>query len=821
MVQYPDAALVRVLSAAIVAAPFFMAQSAQAQVAQVTNIRLDTGDRGPVLILETTSNEFPLVSQSSEGRSLFVDLDETTLQLTTGESAFQQDNPAPGIANLTVTALDEDTVRITITGTTDLPAVEVGQAGTIVALSLFPSAAARNVEDPDIVVIGSRRPTPRLETPASTTVISPERLVEDQPLLRTVNDALQTTPGIVVNRLGLVTANINLRGLTGERIGALVDGERLPNRQFGPPLGNIDPFRIERVEVLRGPASSIYGADAFGGIVNIITTTPRPDRPLTVRTNLFGGNISEVGGNLEVQGPNFVIGTSARSAGNANDGNGNPIPLGTSYQAYDLYASGRVDLSEADRLELRFDRFRQRDADLPGFATPANSPFQNVAARNVFQNRDRYSLAYLREGGETSTSIEIRTFYQRFEDQTNVDTLTTFPGFTIPGIPIPGGPPPTPIVVPGASIPGANYSRGLTEAYGFTAQGTTPIADAKLTYGFDFSEDVGNSITLLDVTAQALPGFPPRFGARTRQNLVGPVARRSFTGLFLQSSYNVNPELTLTGGLRFDSFDLSSNNGQQTDSNAITLNLGGIYRFNDNVAFRANFAQGFRPPSLLFLFGNQADGTFFAPTVGTVRSNPNLEPERANNFDIGLEFTANDFRGGITYFNNQIDNFQGYGAIPGTGSGFGPPAVVVQTVNKNVSIQGIELTAAYAFAPNWSVEGNLTYVDSEDSSGLPLSQLEVFPMTVLLRLRYDDGKFGGFLQSRIYGGQGSVLGFNNTVTQGSPSATVFDLGLSYRVNPTTQLYLSVENLFDSQYIFPTTIIPAPGIRGIFGVRADF
>jgi iron complex outermembrane receptor protein len=99
--------------------------------------------------------------------------------------------------------------------------------------------------------------------------------------------------------------------------------------------------------------------------------------------------------------------------------------------------------------------------------------------------------------------------------------------------------------------------------------------------------------------------------------------------------------------------------------------------------------------------------------------------------------------------------------------------------------------------------------------------LEVLPTTALVRLRYDDGRFSGFLQSRIYGGQGTVLLANNVLGEGSPPATVFDFQVGYRFTPGAQVTLSIENLFNADYVFPTVNISAPGIRALVGLRIDF
>jgi iron complex outermembrane receptor protein len=201
-----------------------------------------------------------------------------------------------------------------------------------------------------------------------------------------------------------------------------------------------------------------------------------------------------------------------------------------------------------------------------------------------------------------------------------------------------------------------------------------------------------------------------------------------------------------------------------------------------------------------------------------VRSNPDLDPERANNFDIGLNFDNGTLSGGVTYFRNDIENFIGVAPLTPPGP---PGSPTLQTANKDILIQGVEFKLAYQFSPQWSIEGNLAIVDSEDDSGQPLSQLEDFPTTALVRLLYEEDRFSGFLQTRIYDDQGEVLLQGGVLGEGTEGALVVDLGLGYQLTPTQELTLSVENLFDTDYFYPTSTAKAPGLRVLFGLRSQF
>ena len=759
--------LFSVVSFSALAITVTYAQPVLAQTREITQVQVEaTADGGLAITLDAGEFQLPSGEQSRLNETtIAIDFPNTQLNLATGDQ-FIRDNPTPDIATIRVFPLDDETVRVEVVGIDQQPDIFLEDAPTGVTVTVFPPPI-------ELVVISARRPTPVAETPASVETVTEEELNQRRALIRNTGDAIQTLPGVTLNRLGPITASANIRGITGERIGLLVNGNRQPNLEFGPDFGSIDPFRIERIEVLKGPASSLYGADAFGGVVNVVTTTPRPDREFGVRSYLYGGGFAELNGNLEVAGSNYVLGLAARTGGDAEDGDGNDIPLGTDYEVFNAYAAGGIDFSDRDRLEIRGELFRQNDADLSGFTDPF------TRAESDFRNTDRLSLTYTREG---ATEVELEGYYLRSDRK--LDTTQEFPF----------GPP-----TQRRGVQTRESSQDtLTETFGFSAKGTSSLGeDLTLTYGYDFSRDADASQTDTDQFAESDP----------------PLATRTFNGVFLQSTFNATDELTLAGGIRFDTFDTESG-GDESDESAVTFNTGLVYELTNDLAARAYFAQGFRPPTLQDLFAEDS----FAPTRGFVRSNPDLDPERANNFDIGLNFDNGTLSGGVTYFRNDINNFIGVAPLTPAGP---PGTPTLQTANKDILIQGVELKLGYQFSPQWSVEGNLAIVDSEDDSGQPLSQLEDFPTTALVRLLYEEDRFSGFLQTRIYGDQGEVLVTGGVIDEGTEGAVAVDLGLGYKLTPTQEITLSVENLFDTDYFYPTSTAKAPGIRVLFGLRSQF
>jgi vitamin B12 transporter len=146
--------------------------------------------------------------------------------------------------------------------------------GTIVALALFAgAAAAQETQQADPVVItATRTETPAGQLGAAVTVITGEEI--DTRRYPTVDEALRMVPGVEIRRSGSFgkTTSLSIRGANANQVQVLVDGVRVKSATLGQvDLSELSPDLIERIEVIRGPQSTLYGADAIGGVVHIIT----------------------------------------------------------------------------------------------------------------------------------------------------------------------------------------------------------------------------------------------------------------------------------------------------------------------------------------------------------------------------------------------------------------------------------------------------------------------------------------------------------------------------------------------------------------------
>jgi iron complex outermembrane receptor protein len=245
----------------------------EASLVQITGVRVETTEAGLQIVLETAEGrELATPTTQTVGNALIADIPNAVLVLPEG-GAFEQFAPAEGIALVSVTNEPGNRVRVAITGTDAPPVAEVTATGLAVTLG----EAIVGAEDDAIQVVvtgeqdgyrvpnassATRTDTPIRDIPSSIQVV-PRQVIEDRGITN-VGEALQNTSGTN----GSSDAP-NLRGFsTFDSV--FVNGTRRGRLGFDNPTTD----NIERIEVLKGPASVLFGQGSPGGIINLVTKEP-------------------------------------------------------------------------------------------------------------------------------------------------------------------------------------------------------------------------------------------------------------------------------------------------------------------------------------------------------------------------------------------------------------------------------------------------------------------------------------------------------------------------------------------------------------------
>ena len=277
---------------------------------RVTDIQLNSTEDGLQLILTTADGQRLVPLILPEGNNLAIALTDAELDLATG-SSFQQANPAPGITEITAVQQNND-IQIVIKGETNTLSAEVIPDRDLV-LSITPEASNDDVgangnsplqviatgqgEDDDYAVdevsSATRTNTPILDSSQSIQVI-PQQVLEDQQVIR-LDEALRNVSGVTFGGTNLGRSlEFSIRGFDEAPI------IRNGFRQFG---GDIIPetANLERVEVLKGPSSVLFGEIEPGGLINLVTKKPTGETFYRVETQF--GNRSLISPSIDFSAP--------------------------------------------------------------------------------------------------------------------------------------------------------------------------------------------------------------------------------------------------------------------------------------------------------------------------------------------------------------------------------------------------------------------------------------------------------------------------------------------------------------------------------------
>ncbi len=289
---------------------------AQSNQTRVTGVEIKQTNSGLEVILKTATGAERLVPLIlPEENNLVIDILDATLGFSI-RNGVTKTNPVEGIKSVALTKVDESSIRLTIAGEKQAPSAEVVPSNQNLVLSINPQGTtAQQSPDEEIEVIatgeaetepepedyfvpegntGTRTDTPLRDVPQSVQIV-PQQIIEDQGANQ-LDEILRNVSGVQPdNSFGGTAQQFNIRGFVQENV--LVDGFR--QGSFGQEFPS--PEQLERVEVLKGPASVLYGNLEPGGIINLVRKQPLED-PLAV-TDIEIGSFGFFSTNFDFSGP--------------------------------------------------------------------------------------------------------------------------------------------------------------------------------------------------------------------------------------------------------------------------------------------------------------------------------------------------------------------------------------------------------------------------------------------------------------------------------------------------------------------------------------
>lgn len=640
-----------------------------------------------------------------------------------------------------------------------LPAIAMAQ----------PAEEVADLTLPETIITGTRAATPAERVPAATTVID-RRMIEERGYT-TLAEALATVPGLRIVQGGGYGQQASgfMRGGNSRHTLVLLDG--VPIGDPAEPNGAFDFGQellgdIERIEVVRGPASALYGSSAIGGVINLVTRRAPKDRQAEAFGEIAGGSNNTLRGVAGLAGTVGIFdylavgqsissrasdATAPRFTGNTGEREG--------YRGYAGTLRLGAQPSAATRLEGIL-RYRENHYGLDDI--PNDDP--NYEA----DNRRWYGQIRAETRPLDPWTVSLR--YARTEDRRYYSNLPDSLSFSDT----------------------RDYYHGTRDTVELGNQlrlpDMGPLSDIVLVAGATWQEEQADAAS----------------GSSAFRTLTNAVADSSAVHGALQ--FRLGERLDLALGLRHD---------QAEDyQGADTWRLGGTYALPElSTRLTGSMGTGFTAPSLYQRYGRIA---------GYFTGNPDLKPERSYAWDLGFETdlplgARRDFATiGATYFHSRVRNLINYNAF----------YTSLENVDR-ASLEGWEL--GLTLRPLAWLETRAAWTITKarnEETGEPLARRPEHVVSFNARLAPMPGLvitpevlFTGRSWENAYASYADD-GSSYTTGRYNKSGTVYNLTASYAIATNTTLFAEGRNLGNSRYE-PANGFVVPGRSAILGVRASF
>jgi len=478
--------------------------------------------------------------------------------------------------------------------------------------------------------------TPHLleETPGIVSVITKEE-IETKKVIN-FEDLFEEIGGIKVNSYGWLGSlvNLSLRGSNANQVLILIDGRPLNTPSLGSADLSILPlFNIDRVEIAKGPFSSLYGGNALGGVINIITKTPEEKFGLNYHISYGRFDTSILGLSFGEKKKNF--GYLFEINKNYTDG------FRENSESDYLGFSGKLFFNFTNNSEMSISAgYYNSDTNLPGslkYPTPYAS--QKLEYRWIDLN---YDFKGERIDLKTKFYFNYNTTIYKNDDSnwpSNDKTENAYPGINI-----------------------------QTNFY--------PNEFNIITTGIDYKTEKVNVIDRINNVSR-----------------IGEERKRDNIGIFLQDEITFG-KLKILPGIRWD-------NNSDYES-FLSAKIASLIKIGENTNLRLSFGRSFTPPSIDDLYWYEDWGWGMG-----LFGNPNLKPEKANSFDLGIEHIFGEkLLSRINFFHTKTKDLISWVETS-------PFRWEAQNIDKS-EINGIETEFLYNLNKNFSISLHYTYMDARD-----------------------------------------------------------------------------------------------------------
>lgn len=620
---------------------------------------------------------------------------------------------------------------------------------------------------------------------------------------------------------------VNIRGIEDNRVIQLVDGYRQPDFYNGGGATNftmsatpgVMPDFLRQAEVVRGPASSLYGSDALGGVVGFVTLDPSDIAPGDKKAGLrLRGTWSSASDTLNGTILGALRGETAELLLGISQGKGE-----------ETENFGKLDISGPARSKAN----PSKTTDKGGIAKLIWRPLSGHKITATLESREQDSKTDIlripvslsrvsqMQGDDSSdrlrTSIEYEhrpanLFYDRMilrahhqESNTHNNNRQVRSNTTAGCSGVTAGVN-TCNIEQDFHFSQTNMGLGAQFESAFSLGGH----DHLLSYGLDLSRQevsTKRDATIRNLTTgtatKTLAGetYPLRDFADGRTDTIG---------LFIQDEISLaNSRWTLVPGLRYDRTEITpevdelaqhaltaiGRQAVKQSNEAVSPKFGARWAINEQVTLFGQVASGFRAPNYRELNGAFRNTTQMYGST----PNPDLKPETSVGVEIGARFKHDNMRGQFTVYDNRYKDFIESIRLTCPADPLCIPGITTySSVNLNkVRIYGAEFKGSWDFAPGWRVDAGLAYAHgTNEETGQPLNSVE--PMRLSSGISYDTSNWGA--ETRLRAAQRKKRTDETGGTWFQPTGYgVTDISVWYRPTKDTRIVATVNNLFDKKY----------------------
>lgn len=642
-----------------------------------------------------------------------------------------------------------------------------------------------------IVITASGYEQTIANAPASISVIDREEL--DKRNYTDITEVLNDVPGVTITGSGS-TLDVSIRGMAPKYTLFLVDGRKQDSRttrpngdDFGLEKGILPPLQsIERIEVIRGPMSSLYGSDAMGGVVNIITKkvpdhwSGSYDISTTLQENSDSGDIFDT--NIYLAGPLTEKVGMQVSANYFNRDEDNIL--------------GGFKGTERERINSKFTYLINDQHDI-ALGIENNKQTGEETSKTASNNirgelrtyRDVYSLTHTGKYNDHLNS----TSYIQYDKSKTPDRENT---------------------VMTAQNGGIRVNQPIqTETVSGNTLWNWMIKDHTLSFGAYYKdEELLDKATNLNIGSATPSEFSRWSGA-----------------LFLEDTWSLFDNFNLTAGLRWDK--------DQEYGSHFSPRLYGVYHLNDNLTFKGGLTTGYKQPDLR----EAADGFWQVSGRGRniILGNPNLKPESSKTYEFGTVWQGDLFNTSLTVYQTQFkDKIENYTSCTSEGrpnvttgnsatwlcpapSGAINYYAVVERINVGeAKINGVELTFDTQLNDWSTVRANYTFSDSEQKTGKdkgrPLNSIPKHSANIT----FDTEPTEQLNLWARYNYRGEMIS-TNADNEHSKAYNLYDVGVNYKFTPKITAKMAINNVFDKELNSSEHYKVLDGRRYTVGLNVNF